>query len=452
MVQENKMGVMPMTSLVVNMSLPLMISLLVQSLYNVVDSIFVARMGEGALAAVSLAFPVQVMMIAVSVGTAVGVNSLLSRLSGAQKFDEVTQVAATGIVLSVVGTCVFAGAGIFFASDIAAMMAEDAVIREYCREYLFICMAGCVGTFFETMYQRFLQSTGNTFDSMISLVSGALTNIVLDPILIFGLMGAPAMGVRGAAIATVIGQWVGAGSAIALNTLHNPTVRPAWRGWKLKLETLKLIYAVAVPTIATQMLNSVMLFCVNSILIAYSGTAVAFLGVFYRLQTFLQMPIIGMGQASVPIAGFNYGAGKKDRVLELLRTILWAAGILSIAMIAVFEFLPEQLLNLFSAGPEMLALGVPALRVIAPTFLPSAVTLALGFSLSGLGNGVINMWGSALRHVIVLVPCIWLLVSHFGTGAAWLAFWPAEFAAAAYAIFATLRDLKRKGFFPASAE
>ncbi len=448
MEKENKMGVMPMPTLVANMSLPLMISLLMQSLYNIVDSIFVARMSEEALAAGSLAFPSQVLMLAVAVGTVVGVNSILSRLIGAREFGAVSETATTGLVLAIVGSCVFALPGIFFADEMAAMLAEDPLIRKYCAEYLSVCMIFCGGTFIKTMYQRFLQATGNTFDSMVSLVVGALINIILDPIMIFGLCGFPALGVKGAAIATVIGQWAGAGVAVALNCLHNPLVRPSWREWRPRASVLSRNYAVGLPTINTQTFSFVMLICVNAILISYSGTAVAFFGVYYKLQSFLMMPINGLGQAAIPIAGYNYGAGKKSRVIELLKTALSAATVLCVLMIAAFEILPSSMLGLFSAGQEMLAMGVPALRVIAPTFLPASFTIILGFAVSGLGNGVVNMLASALRQALVLLPCIWLLASHFGTGAVWLAFWPAEFAGAAYAIFATIHELRSKDFFP----
>ncbi len=446
---KNKMGVMPMPRLVANMSLPLMVSLLVQSLYNIVDSIFVARIGERALAAVSLAFPVQVLMIALSVGTSVGINSLLARSLGAGEDGVVSDVASSGVMLALAGMTLFAVPGIFFAGGLAALLTGDAVIRELCGQYLSVCMALCGGTFLETVYQRFLQSTGRAFDSMVSLVVGALINLILDPILIFGLLGAPSLGVRGAAIATVIGQWAGAGAAILLNSWRNPVVRPSLRGWRPRLHTLRRIYAVGLPTIVMQALGGVMLFSANAILISYSGTAVAFFGVFYRLQNFLLMPVNGLGQAAIPIAGFNYGAGNKRRVLELMKTILLAAAVLSAVMIAVFEAFPARMLGLFSAGPEMLALGVPALRIIAPTFLPASATIVLGYAASGLGNGVINMLGSALRQVVVLIPCLGFLAWRFDVGAAWIAFWPAEAAGILYAASAALRELKRKDILPA---
>ncbi len=452
MEQKNKMGTMAMPSLVLNMSLPLMISLLVQSLYNIVDSIFVARVGEDALTAVSLAYPIQMLMIAVSVGTSVGINSLLSRSIGAGESDSTSNIATTGFVLSIVGALVFMVLGLFAADSLAASFTDDAVIGEACAQYLFICMLFCGGTFLGTMYQRFLQAVGNTFDSMLSLITGAVINLIFDPILIFGMLGAPALGVRGAAIATVIGQWASAATAILLNRLHNPAVNVKLRGYRPRKQTLAGIYTVGLPTIVTQAIGSVMLLAVNSILIAYSSTAVAFFGVYYKLQNFLLMPMNGLGQAAIPIAGFNYGAGKKGRVMELLRTVLPAAIGISLVMTVIFAAFPAQLLGAFSASEEMLALGVPALRIICITFPFASATIVLGYTLSGLGNGVVNMLGNALRQVIVLIPCIWLLSKFAGIDYVWYAFWLSEAAGTLYAAIATVHELKSKEILTAKSK
>ena len=278
--KENKMAVMPMGALVFSMSLPLMVSLLVQSLYNIVDGIFVARLSEDALTATSLAYPVQLFMIAVSVGTGVGVNALLSRKLGAKQQEQADQVATTGLLLSLVCTVVFALLGVFCAGALADLFAEDAVTAALCAKYLRICMVFCLGIFVETLAQRLLQATGNTFLSMISLVVGALTNIILDPILIFGLWGCPAMGVAGAAVATVIGQWLGAAVALVLNYLKNPEVHFSFRGFRPKAGMILAIYQVGVPTIVMQAIGSVMLSAMNALLPSFSNTAVAFFGVY----------------------------------------------------------------------------------------------------------------------------------------------------------------------------
>lgn len=308
MEKQNKLGRTPMLRLVLEMSWPLMLSLLLQSLYNIVDSMFVARLGEDALTATSLAFPVHILMIAVSVGTSVGISSLLSRSIGAGNAEKTGNIAATGVLLALAGTAAFAVLGLAGAAWLASKFTADVQIAEDCREYLRVCMVFCGGTFLGTMYQRFLQAVGDTFSSMLTLAAGAVTNLILDPIMIFGLLGCPAMGVRGAAIATVIGQWVAALLAIWLNKAKNPQVVVSFQGFRLQKDTLRSIYAVGLPTIFMQAMGSVMVFAVNAILMPVSSTAVAFFGVYYKLQSFLFMPMNGLGQAAIPIAGYNYGA------------------------------------------------------------------------------------------------------------------------------------------------
>lgn len=376
--KENKMAVMPMGALVFSMSLPLMVSLLVQSLYNIVDGIFVARLSEDALTATSLAYPVQLFMIAVSVGTGVGVNALLSRKLGAKQQEQADQVATTGLLLSLVCTVVFALLGVFCAGALANLFAEDAVTAALCAKYLRICMVFCLGIFVETLAQRLLQATGNTFLSMISLVVGALTNIILDPILIFGLWGCPAMGVAGAAVATVIGQWLGAAVALVLNYLKNPEVHFSFRGFRPKAGMILAIYQVGVPTIVMQAIGSVMLSAMNALLLPFSNTAVAFFGVYYKLQNFLLMPINGLGQTAIPIIGYNFGAKNDRRIYQALKVILPTGICIALVGTVIFLLLPGQLLGLFSAGAAMLKLGIPALRIISATFAFAAVTVILG--------------------------------------------------------------------------
>ncbi|MCD8325450.1 MAG: MATE family efflux transporter [Lachnospiraceae bacterium] len=443
--QSNKMGTMPMPNLVINMSLPLMLSLLVQSLYNIVDSIFVARIGENALTAVSLAYPIQLLMIAVSVGTSVGVNALLAQSIGAKHEEATKNIATTGMMLSLAGMVVFLILGLTCTGLFVRMFTEDEAIGAWCRQYLFICMIFCGGTFISTMFQRFLQSVGDTFDSMISLVSGAVTNLILDPIMIFGLFGCPALGIRGAAIATVIGQWVSAAVAVILNTVKNPIVKVGIKGYRIDRTVLYNIYKVGLPTIVTQALGSVMLSAVNAILISFSSTAVAFFGVYYKLQNFLFMPMNGLGQAAIPIVGYSYGAKRPGRIVELLKTILPLAIGIAVIITIIFMAIPSPLLQIFSASEQMLEIGVPALRIISVTFAFGAVTIILGYSMSGLGNGVVNMLGTALRQVIVLVPCIWLFSKLFGVEYAWYAFWISEAAGCLYAALASRHELKKKG-------
>lgn len=441
--RKNKMGYMPMPKLIINMSLPLMFSLLIQSLYNIVDSIFVARLGQDALTAVSLAYPIQILMIAVAVGTSVGINSLLSKSIGAKNPVLTGNTATTGVILSLLGTVVFMLLGLFCTDSFVGMFTDDPVLGGACAEYLFICMLFCLGSFVATMFQRFLQSVGNTFGSMLTLVAGAVSNLILDPILIFGLFGFPALGVRGAAIATVIGQWISAVYAVLLNYFCNPTVRPRWKGYRLEKSILADIYRVGLPTIVTQALGSIMISAMNAILMPISPVAVAFFGVYYKLQNFLFMPMNGLGQAAIPIVGYNYGAGQPKRVQEVFRTAVpMAAGIAVLATI-VFCAIPQSLLGLFDADPELLEIGVPALRIISFTFVFSAVTMILGYAASGLGNGFINMIGTGLRQVILLVPLVLLLAKTAGIASVWYAFWVAEPVAAVYAIVSSIRLLHK---------
>lgn len=444
MTRETKLGEMSMRKLAFQMSLPLMISLLVQSLYNIVDSIFVAMLSEDALAATSLAYPVQLLMIAVAVGSSVGINALLSKSIGAGDREAVTDTADTGVLLSVTGMMVFLLLGLTCANFFASLFTGDESIAADCASYLRICMIFCGGTFIGTMYQRFLQSVGNTFDSMMTLIAGAMTNLILDPLLIFGLLGFPALGIRGAAIATVIGQWVSAALAILLNRLHNPAVHVSFVGFRLRKSILGQIYRVGLPTIIMHALGSIMLSAVNAILIGFSSTAVALFGVYYKLQSFLFMPMHGMGQAAIPIVGYNFGAGKKDRIRELLRVMLPAS--VGIALLATLAFLlfPEVLLGFFSPSTEMLELGIPALRIISPTFALASVTMILGYAVSGLGDGMVNMLGTAIRQLLLLVPLIALLGRLGGIHSAWYAFWVSELAAMLYTVAATRKRLKEK--------
>lgn len=442
---QNKLGYMPMLRLVLEMSWPLMISLLVQSLYNIVDSVFVAMLSEDALTATSLAFPVQIMMIAVSVGTSVGINALLSRSIGAGDADKTENIAATGVVLALIGTAAFVILGLACSSWLADSFTSDAAIAADCQDYLWVCMVFCGGTFIGTMYQRFLQAVGDTVSSMITLVAGAVTNLILDPIMIFGLLGCPALRILGAAIATVIGQWVTAALAVWLNTVKNPQVKVSLRGFRLHKEIVRGIYKVGLPTILMQAMGSVMVLAVNAVLMPVSSTAVAFFGVYYKLQNFLFMPMNGLGQAAIPIAGYNFGAKKYDRVRSLLRAVLPLAVGVAVVASTIFLVFPRQLLGIFQAGGEMLTIGVPALRIISGTFAFASVTMALGYIVSGLGNGTVNMVGTALRQLVLLVPVVFLLERSLGINAVWFAFWPAEVLAAVYSAFASRRVLKQLG-------
>lgn len=426
------------------MSLPLMFSLLVQSLYNIVDSIVVARLSENALTATLLAYPVQILMVAVAVGSGVGVNLLLSRTFGAKKYEEAGKIATTGLILAAASSVVFLLLGIFCAKTFVPLFTSDPEISVYCEQYLSICMIFCTGTFIETMCQRFLQAVGSTVLSMVSLVAGAVTNIILDPIMIFGLLGFPALGIRGAAIATVIGQWVGAVTAFLIHMKKNPEIKVTFRGYRFQGRIAGEIYKVGLPTAVTQALGSIMVSAFNGILMPFSSTAVAFFGVYYKLQNFLFMPMNGLGQAAIPIVGYNYGNGNGKRVKEIMRTILPIGGGIAILGTAIFMIFPRQLLQLFSASEEMLALGVPALRIISVTFLFATMTIVLGYAASGLGNGLINMIGTALRQFIIFVPLAYFLAKYQGITRVWYSVWISETVAVCYSILSSWHEFRKK--------
>lgn len=438
------MGEMEMKPLLVSMSVPLMLSLLIQSLYNIVDAMFVAGYSEEALTATVLVYPVQFLMIAVGVGTAVGLNALLSRRIGEDRTEDACRAATTGLVLVLLEAAVFCILGIFFKDEISAMLTSDPSLQEACVSYLSVNLVWCWGIFLQTYGQRLLQAVGDTVLSMISLIIGASVNIVLDPIMIFGYFGFPEMGVKGAAIATVIAQGASAAAALLFNRFKNPKIHVNFRGWRFDPKDAADIYRVGLPTIIMQAIGSVMNFAVNQVLLTVSSTAVAAFGVWYKLQNFLMMPMNGLGQAAIPIAGYNFGAGKSERVEELEKILTRTGLIFAAAGTIVFLLFPAQLLSLFSASDEMLAVGIPALRIICLTFVLSTETILWGYLASGLGNGVISMIASLLRQLVVLVPLLYLFTRTIGLPGAWTAFIIAEAAAFLYSFAAIRREMKKK--------
>lgn len=451
MEKENKMGVMPVPKLVITMALPLMLSLLVQSLYNIVDGYFVGKISEEAFTATSLAYPVQLLMVAVSVGTGVGVNAVVSRMVGAKRQEDANLTATTGLILSLIGTVVFMIFGGFFLPFYIRTCSGSEAALAMCESYLRICTIFCLGVFMETLGQRLLQAVGNTLLSMVSLVAGALTNIILDPILIFNC----GMGIEGAAIATVIGQWIGAAVALGLNAATNHEVKFAFKGFRMRKDIVLPIYKVGLPTILTQAMGAIMLFAMNAILgallpgtaadgTANSAPAIAFFGGYYKLQNFLFMPVMGLGQAAIPIIGFNFGAKNGGRIKETLRTAVpVAVGFAAVGTI-LFEAIPGPLLRIFSASDEALAIGIPGLRIVAATFILGAVTTVLGYACSGLGNGVVNMVGTALRQVLPMVPLAYLFGRLGGVGTVWFALWISEILAVVFSVLCTRRELRQK--------
>lgn len=443
MTQENKMGVKPVPKLLISMAIPLMFSLLIQSLYNIVDGIFVARLSEKALTATSLAYPVQLLMVAIGVGTSVGLNAYLSCSVGEKDKEKSSHIATTGMIMAVISAAVFMLAGALGAYTFAGLFTDDPELADMCGLYLQICMMFCMGMFVQVMAQRFLQAVGDTVLSMISLIIGAVVNMILDPVFIFGFSFIPAMGIKGAAIATVIGQWCGGIVAVFLNLRYNREVQMDFKHFHFKAETVLRIYKVGFPTIIMQAMGSIMVSTMNVILMPFSVTAVAFFGIYYKLQNFLFMPMNGLGQAAIPIVGYNLGAGKKERIKDVYTTIIPAAILAGFVGTLVFMIFPRPLLRLFSASDMLLAMGVPALRIISATFVLSSLTTVLGYSASGLGNGMINMLGTALRQFIIYVPVTWMMAEFGDINLIWYAAWIAEICALIYSAV-SVRSLYRK--------
>lgn len=406
---ENKMGVMPINKLLLSMSVPMMFSMLVQALYNIVDSIFVARIGEDALTAVSLAFPLQSLLIALAGGTCVGLNAVLSKALGEKNFEKVNKSATNAIFLMVLNIIVFFLIGIFAVKPFYLSQTQDAEIVTYGVQYLSIVLTCSFGIFFQFVFDKMLQSTGNTFYTMITQLVGALTNIILDPILIFGLFGMPKMGVIGAAVATVAGQIIAAIVSLIFNLTKNKEINMSFKGFKPDMDIIKQIYKVGVPSIIMQSIGSVMTYGMNQILIAFSTTATAVFGVYFKLQSFVFMPIFGLNNGMVPIVAYNYGAQKRSRLLKTVKlSVAYAVGIMLFGVL-VFQLIPDKLFMLFDASEQMLEMGVPALRIISIHFPIAGICIVCGSLFQALGNAVYSMINSVCRQIVVLLPAAYLL-------------------------------------------
>ena len=425
---ENKMGTMPIGKLLFNMSLPMMISMLVQALYNIVDSIFVAKLSENALTAVSLAFPLQTLLIAVGTGTGVGMNALLSKSLGEKNFKKANATASNAAVLYFFSYLVFFILGFtivrpFYASQIGN---ADQEIMELGIEYLSTVMIFSFGLLAQVFFERLLTSTGRTIFSMTSQLTGAITNIILDPILIFGLLGAPKMGVTGAAVATVIGQCVAALVAGFCNHRYNHDVKLKFRGFRLDFHIIGTIYAVGIPTIIMQSIGSVMTYCMNRILIEFSSTATAVFGVYFKLQSFFFMPVFGLNNGITPIIAYNYGAGQRKRMLKTIKLSMLVAFCLTFIGFLCFEGIPQILLGLFNASDEMLTIGVPALRIIGIHYLIAWFCIVSGTVFQALGKAFFSMIVSIMRQLFVLIPAAYILAKLGGLHVVWWSFPIAE--------------------------
>ena len=431
---ENIMGTMDVNPLLIKLSIPMMISMLVQALYNVVDSIFVARVSENALTAVSLAFSLQNMMFAVGIGTGVGVNALLSKSLGEKNQYRANKTAENGLFLALCSYLVFLVLGLTVVRPYFYAQTADADIAEQGIRYLTICCVLSLGMFMQVMNEKLLAATSRTTLSMISQLVGAVVNIILDPIFIFGYCGEALSGTTGAALATVIGQFCGAGVSFYLNLRKNPDIQLDFKGFRPSAEAIKRIYVVGLPSIAMQCVGSVMTFLMNQILMAFTATAVAVFGVYFKLQSFVFMPIFGMNNGMVPIISYNYGARKPERVKKTIRLAVFYAECIMLVGFCIFQFLPDKLLGLFAASDAMLAIGVPALRIICPHFLLAGAGIVLSSVFQALGNGVFSLTVSICRQLVVLIPAAWLLSRTGEVNMVWWAFIIAEVASLALSL------------------
>lgn len=433
---ENKMGVAPIAPLLASMAVPMMVSMLVQAFYNIVDSVFVSQISENALNSVSLAFPLQNLMIAVGAGTAVGMNALLSRSLGEKRRDHADQAANTGIFVFLCSFVAFALVGAFLSRPFFLALTDIPEIVDFGVSYTTICLCGSIGIFMQFCLERTLQSTGRTTLAMISQIIGAVTNIILDPILIFdkgesifNLFEMPfgfGLGVAGAAIATISGQILAATVALFMNIYKNPDIHLSVRKIRPDKFTIREIYRVGLPSIVMQSIGSIMTFSLNKILISFSTTATAVFGAYFKLQSFVFMPVFGLNNGMVPIVAYNYGAKRPDRVWKTVKLTIFSAEALMVCGILLFELMPETLLSFFNPSEEMLRIGDTALRIIASHFVLAGFSIIALSVCQAIGNPIYSLIVSVCRQLVVLIPTAWLLSKTGNLSLVWLAFPIAE--------------------------
>ncbi|MBS4784545.1 MAG: MATE family efflux transporter [Clostridiales bacterium] len=432
--EQNKMAVRPVFPLLMSMAVPPMLSMLIQSLYNIVDSIFVARIGEDALTAVSLAFPIQTLIIACSVGIGVGVNSYIARSLGREDYDGANSAVTHGLIMAAAVALLFMAVGLSVLDPFFRLFTDDAGILADAKIYTTVCVALCAGSFIHICIEKVFQSTGSMIFPMLMQALGAIVNIILDPIMIFGLYGMPAMGVQGAAVATVIGQWTACLASLAVFLLGKFAVRIDLRHFRFSWAMIREICVVAVPNTCMNALGSVLVMGLNSILIAFSNTAVSLFGIYYKLQTFVFMPASGLTQGAMPIMGFSYGAGNGQRLHRTLAISLKVCFVIMAAGCLLFMAAPAWLLTLFDASEQMLAIGVPALRIISISFLPATVGFILPTMFQSMGRGGYSLVVFLLRQLVITLPAAWLLSGMFGLTGIWSSFILAESVAAVVAV------------------
>lgn len=443
--KENKMGTMEVRRLILTMSLPIMISMLVQALYNIVDSMFVARVSEAALAAVSLCYPIQMIMVAVACGTGVGINALLSRYLGEKKREKASQVAMHGLFCAICNWLVFAVIGLFFSEAFLRLFSDDVQIIMMGISYMQICTICSFGVFVQITYERIMQSTGNTIYNMVIQGVGALINIILDPIFIFGLGPVPALGTAGAAIATVIGQIVAMFLGIIITQKKIREIQLSVRGFHIDGMLMKAMYRIAIPAILMQSIMSFMTVMMNMILAPFSEMAVSVFSIYYKLQQFVFMAVLGMNNALIPILSYNYGANQMERIREGIRFALWMSCVIMAIGTVVFQLLPTQLLYLFDAKEAMLSIGIPALRTISVSFVFAGISMVLCSVFQALGSPNHSLLVTLLRQMVILLPLAYGFSSAFGLDMCWWSFPITEVLCALLSLY-LLRSVQKRVF------
>lgn len=420
--KTNKMENTPIPKLIMQMSIPTILSMIIQALYNVVDSIFVSRLGEEALTAVSLAFPIQMLVIALCVGTGIGICSIISRKLGEKDQDFANSAASHGIIIFMIYSIIMFIIGLFLIKYIIAMFTKDIILQNLTTQYISIILMFSFGRFIAQAGQSTLQATGDTIHPMKAMIAGALLNIILDPILIFGLFGFPALGIRGAAIATVIAQIVSMTFIITILVKKDHYIKIDLKGFKFNKDVIKQIYIVGIPSIVMQALGSFMIAGLNLILIGFSSTAVAVLGVYFKVQSFVFMPVFGLCQGFMPIMGYNYGARKRERVIETFKVTVMIALCFMIIGTIIFKTFPDKIMYMFNSSTEMTSLGVQALSIISWGFPLAAIGIISSSAFQSMGRGVNSLLASFIRQIIVLLPCAYILSKYIGENGVWYSF------------------------------
>lgn len=444
--QENKMGVMPVNKLLLTMSIPMIISMLIQALYNVVDSIYVAQINENALTAVSLVFPVQSVMIAVSTGTGVGVNAILSKRLGEHRFEDADKTANISVLLAGLSYLLFLVIGLVGSRWFFSIQTENPEIVTYGATYMSIVCVLSFGLFFQICFEKLLQSTGRTFFTMVMQGTGAIINIILDPILIFGYFGLPAMGIAGAALATVIGQTIGMILGVIFNMKVNKEIHLHVKKMTFDLPIIGEIYRIGVPAILMQSIGSVMVFLMNKILMGFTTTATAVFGVYFRLQSIIFMPIFGLSNGMVPIVAYNYGARNRERMIKTTKYCMIYATAMMVVGLVLAQTIPGQLLLMFDASEQMLAIGIPALRILCTCFLFAGFNITASSLFQAVGDSMYSLIMSMVRQLFVLLPVAYLLSLSGQLNAVWLSFPIAEVVATVVTLILLKKTMRKLNF------